>query len=301
MLRTAIIVAIAAVVGTGCQTPTGPTGPHVQDVLIAKGVPVAQTEINGVPTMCVVDTGNASFVVSEDFGGTAWTGFGEPDVVDITSLVVAGWQFSGGAITGSDAVFSIWEDELGVEDIGCVLGNGVLGVTRFTVDYAHSRIELADPNARVMTPEGLTGDELVIDAIYDELLLVGSVNIADDFDGIFAFDSGAGFVTLAPETYSDLDSPPTLSEQGEIPYGTLSSMSVLDNSVTDVAFITWDDPQIPAIESVVGLRVDGTVGASLLAGYAVTWDFPNGQMMLRPYEDDVRTGVFTTLSDELGF
>lgn len=175
-----------------------------------------------------------------------------------------------------------------------------MGNTRFTIDYANEIIEMADAQERVMRGFDTVDEEILIDALYDEFLLVGSVNLADDFDAILLFDSGASVVTLGPDAYEDLDEPPTTEVDG-VPYGVLPSVTAgSDGRIEQVDFLTWDDPQLDQLSDIVGLQVDGTLGASFLAGFQVTWDFPYGVIRLRPYDPELQEQNLADLKVELG-
>ncbi len=293
-----LVIPAVALLGAACNAPLPPSF-HQQPADLVRGVPIVDVEINGIPSRCVIDTGNSSFFVSPSFGGTPWNGFTDPVLFDINSLILAAWEFQGQAVTAQQSFFDEWEAELG-QPIDCWLGNGVVGNTRFTIDYANGLIELADEQERPMRAPDTVDEEILIEAVYDEFLLVGSVNLAGRFDANLLFDSGASVVSLGPDAYEDLDEPPVTEIDG-IPYGTLPSVTAgSDGRIDEVAFLTWDDPQFEQLSDIVGRQVDGSLGASFLAGFQVTWDFPYGVVRLRAYDPEVQQQVLEDLRIELG-
>jgi len=290
------IVTVGVLCGlvTGCVVPPGL---HMQQAAILRGVPVVPAVIDGVETLCVIDTSTPALFLSTRFGGVPWTGLGQPDVREFQSLVVANWQFSGGALTASDAVFDDWRARLGLDGVDCWLGTGLLGSMQLTVDYAGGYVELAEAGVRPFTPGGLTGEVIDVDTFASDGRLLGVLSF-DDLDGIALLDTGASLVRMEQAAYDDLSDPPEVyGEPGA--RGRLETMGVGQDLVQDVLFEVRDDGRLPRLADDLGLRVDGSAGATFLAGYAVTFDFPGERVTLRPYEPSVRTSVLAALDAEL--
>lgn len=255
------------------------------------GVPVVPVRINGITTLCVLDTGDTAVWLSPTFGGEPANQFSEGVNVPITELVFAGWNFNGfEALTAPAGTFTELEDTIGASGSGveCILGNAILGAVTFTVDWSGGWVEAAEVGGRRTRPSNTTGDVVTMNLLEGEVLYVGDADIDDDLRGIMMVSTAQPRTVLRPRAFEDLDNPPETTDQGDgVLHTTLSTVAIGDWTVSQVPTEVRDVPYLDAVADYISLPVDGIVGTSVLAGGAVTFDLPNQTLEIRPYEDDV--------------
>lgn len=280
---------LVLVATTGCNLQ--PSTEHVMQADFPNGVPVVPVRINGITTLCVLDTGDTAVWLSPTFGGEPANQFTEGVNVPVQELVFAGWNFSGfEALTAPEGTFTDLEATIGAPGSGveCILGNAILGAVVFTVDWSGGWIEAAEVGGRRTRPSNTTDELITMNLLEGEVLYVGDADIDDDLRGIMLVSTAQPRTVLRPTAFDDLDDPPESTDQGGgVLHTTLSTVTIEDFTVTQVPAEVRDVPYLDAVASYISLPVDGIVGTSVLAGGAVTFDLPNQTLEIRPYEDDV--------------
>jgi predicted aspartyl protease len=289
----------------GCGSPSEAIPPlwlgHQGQLLPATaegGVFSVQADVDGVPgPRVLVDTGAPYASLNVDaFGGAVALGAGHVATLALGGTVL--WKVPTYGVSGGSA---------SVGALGGILGFTVFGQFEMSFNYRDSQVvvgpatlpdQLLEPITIPMTLEGggpgLLPDGSVLQFSPSRIILDASV---EGTNRVLLLDTGASSVALRSDLFQAIATDGRAQAKGTVRLvtGDASTTVMRLNSVgVDSAQAQGPlavagggiDDLLHGLGQEVGHTVDGLLGAPFLQHYFVTVDYPNRQIILRPYTTD---------------
>lgn len=234
---------------------------------------LAEVEVDGEAWRCLVDTGADALYLR-------WPGGQVGAPIEGVTARVGGLEVPSEVLVAADEAFlDALASAVGVSTLPCVLGTPGWPAEVLGFDWQADRVWLGET---VVEVEAAIGQPRLasVPLITAEPVPVGEVGLPGGASLLALFDTGASELVLCDAAYGRLTDPPPLTPgtavtaDGELTvgFGVLERVTVGALRFEQVPVAVFDVPQLAVLRQVVGVQVEGVLGADLLTRHAWVLD-----------------------------